>query len=194
MKLIAFNGGMGTGKSTAISAVGEALGRPVCLVKFAGPLYHMQELIYNRIESVYQRPKNFVKDRKLLQWLGTDWGRGSISDTIWVDLWRAEVTALRMTMTNPVIVCDDVRFDNEANTVHSMGGVVVRLTRPSNTAHAQGGEGIANHASEAGISPALVDYTIANDGTEQEFRDKVKDVLKAIMSSNSVATENKENE
>ena len=113
MKIIAFSGKMGVGKSTAIERIYAKSNGVVHLVKFAQPLYDMQEFIYRRISSVVQRPANFTKDRKLLQWLGTDWGRG-MKETLWVDLFKAQVEKILDHNPTAVIVCDDVRFDNEA--------------------------------------------------------------------------------
>jgi dephospho-CoA kinase len=85
MKLIAFTGQMGSGKSTAVSTLREFADNPVHNIKFAQTLYDIQNYIYERIESVYKRPEDFIKDRKLLQWIGTEWGRGTISESLWVD-------------------------------------------------------------------------------------------------------------
>ncbi len=174
---------MGVGKSTAIEIVRTLYPKhSVRLVKFAQPLYDMQEMIYDRIDRVYQRPSDFKKDRKLLQWLGTDWGRDTISTTLWVDLWKAAAQeagydAAYYQRQEAVIVCDDVRFDNEAETVRSMGGTVIKLTRPDNTSHAEGGVGIVAHKSELGVSPSLIDHTVENNGTLEEFRQKLINAL-----------------
>ncbi len=162
--IIGFNGSMGVGKSTAIEAI-RGLGSPVALVKFAGPLYEIQELIYDKISPVYTRPDTFIKDRKLLQWIGSDWARETISKTVWVDLWKAKVREYERNGA-PIIVCDDVRFDNEAEAIHSVGGLVVKLTGPSRCAQ----DGIASHSSEAGIDPNLVDKVIPNNGDLAAFK------------------------
>lgn len=168
--LIGFNGNMGVGKSTAIQALKDhVFPREVHLVKFAQPLYDMQEFIYRRISSVHTRPASFIKDRKLLQWLGTDWGRDTISQSLWVSIWKAEVQAIRERSPGAIIVCDDVRFDNEAEVLKAMGGLIIKIERPDNTAHAQGGVGIVGHKSEAGVSAALIDFTVRNDSTIESF-------------------------
>ena len=179
--LIGFSGGMGVGKSTAIEIIKSCFpDREVVLVKFAQPLYDMQEAIYDRISPVFKRPGEFKKDRKLLQWLGTDWGRDSISKTLWVDLWKDEVGFQTDCKVAPIIVCDDCRFDNEAEAIHSLGGYVIKLTRPDNTKHAEGGVGIQNHASEAGVSKNLLDFEVENSDTVAAFRDKLVACLQEI--------------
>lgn len=177
MKIIGFSGGMGVGKSTAIKILEDLYpSHPVFLVKFAQPLYDIQEAAYDRISSVYKRSKDFKKDRKLLQWLGTDWGRDTISQTLWVDLWSASVDDIKrdhIFLDEPIIVCDDVRFDNEAHTIKARGGHVIKLVRPNNISHAEGGQGLVNHKSEAGVSEIYLDNTVYNDDTVDTFRDRL---------------------
>ena len=176
MKLIGFTGGMGVGKSTAIKCLKDMLEDmihtdvpQVRLVKFAQPLYDMQEFIYRRISSVQKRPENFIKDRKLLQWLGTDWGRDTISKTLWIDIWKAEVAVLKQVHPSDIIVCDDVRFDNEAEALKSAGGTLVKLVSTATAKRIDIHSGISNHSSEAGVDPKYVDLTLENNGTLLQF-------------------------
>ncbi len=169
--IIGFSGGMGVGKSTAVEVLRASTSRPVFLVKFAQPLYDIQELAYDRISKVYKRPADFKKDRKLLQWLGTDWGRDTISQTLWVDLWKARAAAWLESAHDAIIICDDVRFNNEAETIRGVGGKVVRLIGPRG--RAEGGIGIADHASERGILDSLVDHEIYNLDRLDNFKAKL---------------------
>ncbi len=175
--IIAFTGGYGSGKSTAIELLRKSTTADIKLVKFAAPMYDMQEYIYNRIEAAYRRPKDFVKDRKLLQWIGTEFGR-SLDKDLWLKIWKAEASVNLSIGT--LVVCDDCRFDNEAEAVKEMGGIVIRLIRPDNSDHALGGTGFQNHASEAGISENLVDFTVVNDTTVEELKNKLVACYRAI--------------
>lgn len=177
--IIGFSGGMGSGKSTAIETLEGFLKKTPRIIKFAGPLYDMQEYIYRRIAMVHERPAEFVKDRKLLQWLGTEWGRGSISQSIWVDLWKTDAFNYSR-FGHRTVVSDDVRFDNEAEAIRSLGGYVIKIIRPDNTQHAVGGIGIVNHASEAGISKNLIDFEIINDDTVNVFQARLLDLYKVL--------------
>lgn len=171
--LIGFTGGMGCGKSTAIKTLAAFTGEEPKLVKFAQPLYDMQEFIYERIGSVIKRDSSFIKDRKLLQWLGTDWGRDTISQDLWVSIWKAEVEQVRTWHKNPIIVCDDVRFDNEAEVLKAMGGHIIKIVsnRAGDRINTQ--SGIANHKSEAGVSNNFLDYVVENHDTVAAFEERL---------------------
>lgn len=184
--IIGLSGTMGVGKSTAVEVLrGSAEGRPVFNVKFAQPLYDIQEMVYDRISPVFKRPPEFVKDRKLLQWLGTEWGRDSISKTLWVDLWKARTTQILGQSPGAVVVCDDVRFDNEADAIHHMGGQVILLTGKRTADRAAGGVGIQGHSSEAGIAAHLVDMSVANDGTLDAFKAKLCALYRDVLTEHS---------
>lgn len=176
-RLIALNGSMGVGKSEAFHHISAASLRQVVQVKFAQPIYDIQEFIYSRISQVYKRNANFIKDRKLLQWIGTDWGR-ALDENLWVNIWKAEVTARQK--DGFMVVCDDCRFNNEAEIVKSMGGVIIKIVRPNSGEHAGGGKGILGHASEAGIDDKHVDHTITNDGTLEQYQASLSALLKQL--------------
>lgn len=173
--IIAFTGSMGAGKSTAIKVL-EQTGYTTQLVKFAAPIYDIQEYIYKRIESVYTRPADFVKNRTLLQYIGTDFGR-SLSQSLWVDIWMEEVD----NALTEIVVCDDCRFDNEAEAIKAMGGIIIKITSDKNVERITTANGIANHASEAGINPKFVDYTIENNGTLEEYENKLKSLYEKLL-------------
>lgn len=176
-KIIAFSGAMGSGKSTAIKCLKD-MGYTPHIIKFAAPLYDIQEYAYRRVQDAYKRSTGFTKDRKLLQWIGTDWGR-ELCSTMWVDLWRAEVErALPFLGEKELIVCDDCRFDNEADVVHSLGGKVIKLHRPNSVDHAEGGEGYKAHTSEAGVSGLLLDAVINNDSDLVNFYKQLDSVVR----------------
>lgn len=178
--IIGFSGKMGVGKTTAIETLEEFAKTAPKIVKFAQPLYDMQEYIYRRIAQVHQRPVDFKKDRKLLQWIGTEWGRETVSESIWVDIWAQDVAFLTQKIIKAPVVCDDVRFDNEAATIKQMGGYVISIIRDDNTKHAHGGVGIVNHASETGIDKKYIDFVVDNNDTVKVFKAKLFECYKAI--------------
>lgn len=170
MKIIGLTGKMGAGKSTVLELLKEVEQQDVRLVKLAAPLYDMQEMIYKRISPVYTRPDGFTKDRKLLQFLGTDWARNSISPTLWMDLWKAEVLRYKH-IPNVLIVADDVRFDNEGEVIKSLGGMVISVQ--SDKTHERIDTSLGNHSSENGIDGKYIDAIILNNGTIQDLKDSI---------------------
>lgn len=181
--IIGFTGVMGSGKSTAIEMLKEKLPL-VRLIKFAQPLYDIQEYVYERIQDVYTRPESFIKDRALLQWLGTNWGRDTVSETLWVDIWKAMATK-HLSKFAATVVSDDVRFDNEAETVKALGGVVVKIFSSDTNKRIDTSQGIVHHKSESGIDHKYIDYFIDNNGTLEDLRNQVVSLVNELNERNS---------
>src|SRR6185437_2548017 len=70
--------------------------------------------------------------RLLLQMLGTEFGRNLIHPDIWTNLWLRQVKRLLLRAHGKNVVCDDVRFPNEYDLIHQLGGVVAHIHRPDN--------------------------------------------------------------
>ena len=98
--------------------------------------------------------------RRLLQRLGTEAGRQTLWDSIWID---AALTGL----DEDARVCiADCRFQNEAEAIRSRGGKIVRVTRA--------GVKAANaHISEHDLDDFDFDYYLSNDGTLDEYHRNV---------------------
>lgn len=106
--------------------------------------------------------------RHAAQTLGTEWGRRHMGEDFWVRIW------MRGTARVPRIVADDVRFANEVQAIHKLGGVVIRIERGGS-----GSKTNASHASEKfeGVTP---DFTIHNDGSLNNLEDQLNKVVSAI--------------
>lgn len=96
-----------------------------------------------------------VSPREFLQKLGTEFGR-SINKDLW--LMVAETTYAAMPEENVVIT--DVRFENEAQWVRSMGGVIWHVERPM-----IGIPSVREHSSESGIEPGAGDVLLRNNSS-----------------------------
>lgn len=169
MKIIGLTGKMGVGKSTIVTVLKEIQHNEILLLKFAEALCRIQEAAYKEIHPVSQRKADFIKDRKLLQFLGTDWGRNTISETLWTDLWKYKLEGLQYVQPNAIIVADDVRFDNEAEVIKSLGGIVieVRSDKTSNRINTS----LSSHSSENGVDLKYIDAIIENNGTIEDLKD-----------------------
>lgn len=105
--------------------------------------------------------------RRLLQRLGTEAGRQTLWDSIWVD------AALNGIDKNDNICITDCRFINEADTIRSRGGIVVRVSRP--------GVGPVNdHISERGLDEYSFDYHLNNDGSLIDYKNSITNMMKEI--------------
>ena len=109
--------------------------------------------------------------RFILQTLGTEWGRERISSTIWIDSMRSRIQKA-MRKDSCGVVIDDVRFENEAEMIKQMGGEMWKVIRTSTINK-------STHASEGGLDHwAGFDRVIINDGTIQDFRNKIDEIIR----------------
>lgn len=106
-----------------------------------------------------------VSPRRLMQTLGTEWGRTLINHDLWLILAKQ-----RLINTGPGMVIADVRFENEAAWVRAQGGVVVHIERPDNVA-------VEAHVSEAGVEFKASDIKIINGGTLEDLQSTVREVF-----------------
>lgn len=99
-----------------------------------------------------------------MQTLGTEWGRNLIAADLWVRWWRGE--AQDCIAAGLVPINDSVRFAEEVDAVHELGGIVVGLAGPSDLA--------ADHASERGV-PA--DASVAVIGSPPDVAIAILDAV-----------------
>jgi len=109
----------------------------------------------------YKETSFVTEIRGLLQRLGTEAGRQTLWDSIWIDAAFAGLDP------NGKYVITDARFPNEAEAIRERGGLLWRIKRL--------GVGPANsHASETSLDDYDFDTVIHNDGTLEEFHDKIR--------------------
>lgn len=63
------------------------------------------------------------------------------------------------------IVVTDVRFPDEAEAIHDLGGMLIRVNRP--------GRGADGHESESYIASLPADYDVDNSGNIEQLHDQV---------------------
>lgn len=109
--------------------------------------------------------------RQLLQHAGAEAGRDLFGQKFWVDQALPAMSKLGLSLAYrcDVVVIYDLRFANEAERVKQLGGEVWAIVRP----------GLASdgHATEVGVSDALVDRVIDNSGGLEDLRDLVMKVV-----------------
>lgn len=118
---VLLSGKQGSGKSTTADLVVKYLEQeniPVIRYKFAQVLYEMHDQVLQVMKAYgIQVP---VKDGRLLQLLGTEWGRETYGRDIWVNcaLGKYEAAMAQAPTTGQfkqdyVFLIDDLRFKNE---------------------------------------------------------------------------------
>lgn len=166
MKLIAFTGLKTAGKTTAKEYF-MALDKYPVQMSFATPLKRALLAMGFSHAEIYRMDKEetippFGKSyRTLMQTLGTDWGRNMIHKDIWLFMFERQYR-LEVKSGTTIVVIDDIRYDNEADLIRSLGGKIIRVVR-------DGLVSTDTHSSERGISDNLIDHTIHNTGLVTEF-------------------------
>lgn len=103
--------------------------------------------------NTYEYAKDNVPDvRRLLQNLG-----GAMRDIVDPDVWL-NVAVRRIKEHEGPVVVTDVRYPNEAEAIHALGGKIVRVSRP-------GFNGANNHESEHALDDYRADFEVHNDAT-----------------------------
>lgn len=129
-KIMLLSGKQGSGKTTTMNEfmkVCEENGVTAINVIFADTIYKIHDFAMDLLK---QRgvERNIVKDGKLLQLLGTEWGRTTLGEDIWVRCLMGEIENLsKKYQDNPrtVFIVSDCRFKNEFDGVP--GAFKVRL-------------------------------------------------------------------
>lgn len=168
-RLIGISGLAGSGKTSAAHLIP---GEGVRVIQFADPIYRMLSAMLQVDEHELRDPakKNVpipwlqATPRYLMQTLGTDWGRHIVRDTVWILAAQRTIQDM-VDQGASVVVVADVRFNNEARWLRSIGGRVWHVSRP--------GVETFGHVSEAGISDDLIDVRISNDGNLTDLRERV---------------------
>ena len=110
---------------------------------------------------------NFMTYREFLQRLGTEAIRTGIHPEAWVNAMFAD---FHSTISHWLIT--DCRFKNEASAVKRHQGIIVRINNPRLPVQED------PHPSETDLDDHKFDYVIDNDGTLEEFYEKIKVMLK----------------
>lgn len=102
-----------------------------------------------------------VTPRRLMETLGTDWGRKLIDPEVWAKVTEARLRALLEQGTS--VVVDDVRFANEFALIKQLGGTMIHIARRD----------AIPTAMENRLSGAAFDHYLSNDAGRAEFASKV---------------------
>jgi len=163
---IAFHGKMGAGKDTAVDYLIETYGGT--RITFAEPIYDI--LHYAQKVCGF----NKEKDRKFLQFIGTEWGREKDND-IWVKLCVEKSKKIEGNIYN-----NDCRFENELDALRDAGFTCIKINR-SNSFKNRVGNGSLSHISEKGLDDDLFDYIVDNNSSIDEFHKKLEQIYLLLI-------------
>ena len=132
MRVVGIAGTDGSGKSSLAEAVMSSVGDRLVGVRapFAEQLRHqLQDVLIKdgySTADVWQKPTP-----DWLRHLLRGWGdyKRSINPDYWVESWRGLIQFLdaRKTPRELLIIADDIRYVNELEAIHNLGGVVLYL-------------------------------------------------------------------
>lgn len=134
-----------------------------------------------------KEPVTNITGRQLLQNLGNE-ARAVFGDSFWIDQvlprpstnpdreQRAATNSINLGARFPEIDCvaiTDLRYENEAERIKALGGVVWEVLRPETESD--------GHASEKPLPRHLVDFTLHNDSDFDHLSDEVYAAIEATL-------------
>ena len=165
---ISFCGKAGSGKDISVKYLIDKYGGEK--IYFSKPIYDI--LYYAQNVCGFK----LEKDRKFLQWIGTEWGR-NINPNIWVEL------AIKDLPKEGNVYVSDVRFLNEFYTLKKKGFISIKIVRNNYNYNNRVGTGDINHISENELDDLKddeYDYIIYNDSELQMLFEKIDNIIKNI--------------
>jgi hypothetical protein len=160
MKIVALTGLPRSGKDTFADRLVSAHG--FVRRAFADPLKDAAAILLGRPRADMNGENGFDREAVLPEWgfttrdflqrFGTEVMRDNFGQDFWLRHMRSRIAAYQIVACNTVIT--DLRFENEAELVRELGGIVVQICRPGCIR--------SGHVSDAGVT---ADRYVYNDST-----------------------------
>lgn len=148
LQIIGISGKAGSGKDYLANTYLRPLGfRPIALAD------QIKALAVGRGHCTYQEAWHTKPPevRKLLQQLGTELGRNTFHENVWVDTLGAWLELFGEKWGEERFVVTDVRFPNEVEGIQKLGGFVVRMWAPDRVADNGMPDALRLHPSETAL-------------------------------------------
>ena len=140
--ILGFSGKMMSGKATTLDYIAKMLINDYAICNFADALKIAVARTFVPADAIqtphslswindnkdYVIPALGITVRQTLQMFGTDIMRAIWPD-VWINAWKHRLPPLSGPKKVRHILVGDVRFENEVQAIHDMGGFVIRLTR-----------------------------------------------------------------
>jgi hypothetical protein len=171
---IAFGYKISSGKDTCVDYLIEKYGGHK--ISFAQYLYDI--LYYAQKVCGFE----VEKDRKFLQWVGTEWARMKDPD-VWVRLTVQESERIEKEEINKNIYCSDVRFVNEFEALKKNGWILIKINRPEIKSDIRIGTGSISHISENmldTVEDKEWDYIIDNNSSKEKLFQDLENIIRDI--------------
>lgn len=177
INVIGITGEMMSGKDTVANFIRFAFCTVTSLKAFAYPL---KQILMDHFGFTWddvcttEGKKRFnefwgMTNREALQRVGTECFRNNFHPDTWLKSMELNI----MKSNSKLFVISDVRFPNEEQMIHLLGGKVIKVWRTNierNGSHMR-------HASETSINDLQIDASIGNNGTMVELFELVLNVL-----------------
>jgi hypothetical protein len=115
--------------------------------------------------------------RDVFQYLGTDILRNDIKKIIpnignnfFLNLLTRKIEENAETQN---IVVADLRFQNEIDKIHDLGGIIIKVTRPNLVSE-------TTHESEDNDKLKDIDYVMINDGSKETLYKRIDDIMSLL--------------
>ena len=184
-RLVGLMGKKGHGKNALAEAIRERSADRAVELAFAGPLksaagmiFHLNTRQLHGDMKEEEDPRWGKTPREIMQLFGTEVGR-AIDPDVWIKSARIAVEAVWKRDPKVIVVITDVRFQNEAEFVRGLRGLLVRVHRPSMAMKQL--PMFAEHASESEQDDIMHEVRVINNGDLSSLRDAA-DWLLAVLS------------
>lgn len=177
---IAFTGFKQSGKTTAAQVLVNEYGYE--RKSFAQPIKDDVVAMINHVIPRYGSARSLItaddlvthKDvfRPLLQWYGAEFWREYMGDDAhWINVFLENLPI----NSDERVVCDDLRFLNEAKSLHREGFFIVRIVRDGQNASEDA------HASEQELIQIEPDMVIYNDDSAESYTEAIRTLAMTLQ-------------